>query len=130
MLYLAALVLCAQPILDRDVTFDRLCQVGETGKLPQHTELYRGKFLEDSATVRHVFDNNTALMRCVFAVTTARLEVFEFVIKGVDTEGWERGEIKQLAPRLKVTGWYSYRTSDGRKTEVQQLEPLPAKPKP
>lgn len=120
---LILLVALCLSVEDKPLVFDRVSQVDEIVVLPQHIELVRGRFLENSANVRAVLDKTSAIMRCDFAKTTSRTDYVYFVIKGVDTTGWEVGDVKQLPKPLKVTGWHKYK-SGGSNVEVQILEPL------
>ena len=118
-----AALLAVALLCNEDLILGEFSQEGDTGSIPQHIGLVRGTFLEHGASVRLVIDGKSAMMRCDFATTTRSARSFMFVIKGVDTTGWEAGEVRAIPARVKVTGWHKYRTTTGKSAEVQILEP-------
>lgn len=98
-------------------------KVGATGSLGRHEVIWRGEILTNAAEVRSVTSPKQTLMRHIFAVNTRKLDEFWFLLKGVENDGWQRGQIKTLPKQMKVTGWHDYMSGD-QEVSVQVLEPI------
>src|SRR5262245_63847845 len=81
-------------------------KVGDIGQLGRHQEFYRGTLPENAASVRFVYDKQSALMRHLYLRNSSQFREFYFLIQKVETTDWETDEIKELPKPLKVVGWH------------------------